>query len=337
MNIVLRSNHAMPIAPAIRRAAQRRVRLRSERGGVMLVVIMIMMMVVIIGLAMMAIGHKELNNSIAYVSHVRSQLQAQAAVERAIAVLRSDTNAFDSLREPWRTNASALRANDEKYGTSEVLNGAAAPRRTSGIEDEEAKLHLNLAPAAMLAALPGMNPARAAAIVAERRLRPFATPDDLLRTAAITPKLYFGAEGGNGAPGLRPYVTVWGSGKINVNTASHVVLSTIPGLTTAQVSRIMNRRAAALGGPFRDAASLLNFLQLPLEARQQVGSVITVRSTAFHLIAVGRTANARHGADVRIAVVIDRATSPVRIRYWQQMRRPHAQRIIPRASERASE
>jgi len=61
------------------------------------------------------------------------------------------------------------------------------------------RLDLNRARAGTLEVLPGIGPARAAAILAERRRRPFASVDELLRVPGIGPHTLVR---------LRPYLDV---------------------------------------------------------------------------------------------------------------------------------
>ena len=310
---------------------------RDERGVVMLVVVGTMAIIVIVALSLMAIGRKELQASGDFVRHVRSELLASAAVERAIAILRADRNGYDTLLEPWHTDPSLLRSSHETYGASEVAPGRVNGVTHSGIEDEESKVNLNRAPAAMLAALPGLTTEVAKAIVVGRGGRQFATPDELLRLKGVTPALYAG-DAKAGKAGLRSLVTVWGSGKINVNTAPREVLAAIPGLGAAQVSSLIGRRQrlpGPNGGPFRDTASVFAFLQLPPLVAQQAAKYVAVSSTVFRFVAAGRATGRRDGdAGVRIAAVIDRAAQPLRILYWRQLSRRLQHSTISKAGGR---
>ncbi len=45
------------------------------------------------------------------------------------------------------------------------------------------------------------------------------------------------------------YLTVWGEGKININTASEEVLLAVPGLYTKEVGKILSFRRGADGVP----------------------------------------------------------------------------------------
>ncbi len=64
---------------------------------------------------------------------------------------------------------------------------------------------------------------------------------ELLQIRGVTPELYFG---GNDQPGLAEFVTVRGSGQVNLNTASPTVLKAL-GLSDAEVSEIVQVRTTA--------------------------------------------------------------------------------------------
>lgn len=303
---------------------------RGQRGAVMLIVTGIMAVVMVIALSLVAIGYKELQGAGEFVRHARSELLASAAVEHAIATLRADRKDYDSLLDPWRRRGDQpleLRGGAGNGAAAAVEQARPTPGGLSDyltLEDEESRLNLNLAPARLLAALPGLNAAVAEAIVQARQTRRFATPDEVLQVAGVTPALYGGK--GETDPGLRAFVTVWGSGKINVNTAPRPVLATLPGLSPRLIEGLISRRGQAPGpssGPFQSSASVLAFLRLPAAAAEELGRLITVRSTAFRVLAVGQARAAdRDGASVRIAAVVDRAAQPVRILYWRQLAAP---------------
>lgn len=305
----------------------------GQRGAVMLIVTGIMAVVMIIALSLVAIGYKELQGAGEFVTHTRSELLASAAVEHAIATLRADRKGYDSLRDPWRRRGDQRlepRPGAGNGAAAAVEQARPAPGQLSDyltLEDEESRLNLNLAPARLLAALPGLNAAAAEAIAQARQRRRFATPDEVLQVAGVTPALYRGKGGTD--PGLRAFVTVWGSGRINVNTAPRAVLATLPDLSPRLIEALISRRGQAPGpssGPFQNSASVLAFLRLPAGAAEELGKLITVRSTAFRVLALGQArAGDQEGAGVRIAAVVDRAAQPVRILYWRQLAAPRLQ------------
>lgn len=74
----------------------------------------------------------------------------------------------------------------------------------------------------------------------------FDVVEELLQVQGITPEILHGRPG---APGLAEYLTTWGSGAVNVNTASPVVLRAM-GLAPAEVDLLIGRR------PYADLSDL---------------------------------------------------------------------------------
>jgi general secretion pathway protein K len=74
----------------------------------------------------------------------------------------------------------------------------------------------------------------------------FDSVDELVQVRGVTPELLYGRPG---SPGLAEYLTVWGTGAINVNTVSPVVLRAL-GFAQAEVDLLVGRR------PYLDLNSL---------------------------------------------------------------------------------
>jgi DNA uptake protein ComE-like DNA-binding protein len=102
--------------------------------------------------------------------------------------------------------------------------------------------------------------------------------------------------------------------KINVNTASHDVLITLPGINGELADRIITQRSAS-GGVFRTLADLLDRRVLEQNVLRNLLDKITVRSDVFSVESVGVSAG---GVQRRIFAVIDRGQKPVGILYWYQ-------------------
>ncbi len=65
--------------------------------------------------------------------------------------------------------------------------------------------------------------------------------EELLQIKGVTPALFYGR---SGSPGLVEFITVAGSGQVNINTASQTALKAL-GLSDAEVSEILQSRAEA--------------------------------------------------------------------------------------------
>src|SRR5262249_24236049 len=135
----------------------------------------------------------------------------------------------------------------------------------------------------------------------------FDSVDELVQVRGVTPELLYGRPG---SPGLAEYVTVWGSGAINVNTVSPVVLRAL-GFSEAEADPLTGRR------PYVD----LNGLTPALRCGNQRTSSDVFRIEAW----AGGTAPAGR---VLTAVVQRRATNsggieavPLMLR-WSDAARP---------------
>jgi general secretion pathway protein K len=80
---------------------------------------------------------------------------------------------------------------------------------------------------------------------------PLDTVDELLLIKGFTPAIVFGGpperEGDEPYLGIARWLTVWGDGKVNVNTATREVLLTIPGIEEYDVDEIIAGRAGLDG------------------------------------------------------------------------------------------
>jgi len=101
---------------------------------------------------------------------------------------------------------------------------------------------------------------------------------------------------------IEPYVTIFGSGRINANTASDELLLACAEAFDAAGQRIEEIIAEREGGAVLQSAAELSSI-----------AFLTVRSTAFYGIAIGETATG--GAGARIAFVVD---STGYRRYWHE-------------------
>jgi DNA uptake protein ComE-like DNA-binding protein len=192
-----------------------------------------------------------------------------------------------------------------------------------GMQDEEARVNINTAPPPLLAALPGFTAATAAAIVAQRQQQPWTVPEELVQRDLVSALAFYGTieQAGIGA-----YLTVWSSGKINVNTAPLPVLAALPGMTSAMAGLLVRARQGddqILGTsddrPFRKLADALLVLGIDQTAVTHFDALLTVTPTAFRVMATGRVqgSQGRDSVQQRLAI-IDRTSKPAQIRHWQR-------------------
>lgn len=251
-------------------------------------------------------------------------LLAKAGIEWSMAYLHDTTRQERLWQAPWTTQAPLFHGRSLGPGLFDVRYIDAQGVWHPGLQDEEARVNLNTAPVALLAALPGMDQALAHVLVTQRQPGGWQTPEAVVQAGLVPPALW---NGGEGRPGLGAYLTVWGSGKININTASAVVLAAVPGLTPVMVDSVLRYRAGAdqqVGTSddqhFRTLADVARLPELSRVDVAQLGTWLTVTPSAFRLIATGRvqpgTGPVRQ--QHRLAIITQTAQA-MTLRYWRQL------------------
>jgi len=120
------------------------------------------------------------------------------------------------------------------------------------------------------------------------RKGPFKFPEDILKTGAITKDLLYGTAD---QPGLCAYITLYGKGKININTAPKPVLRALfPGITEAtldQIDQYRNAEQEKLKDPtwFREI--------IGTSGLNPASDLITVKSEAFRVTSTGLLKSSR--------------------------------------------
>ena len=127
--------------------------------------------------------------------------------------------------------------------------------------------------------------------------------------------------------GIGQYLTVWGSGKININTAPQLVLAALPGMTSAMAEAIVRHRLREDQQPgtaddrhFQGVADLLALDAIDRNAVARFETLITMAPTAFRVIATGRVVSGQGVTSIdRRLAIIDRASRPTRIQHWRRL------------------
>ncbi len=185
---------------------------------------------------------------------------ARAAVMTCSDDLRSPAiSSAPTLSQPWRGNPSLYQARALPDGIF-TLQHQDGGQTLYGFEDESSRINLNTAPPDVLdrlfASAPGVSAALQDWIDADDATRPggaekdeyngegprngpLKTVDELLLVIGVTPEIFRQVE---------PLVTVQGSGRVNLNTASEQVLEMI-GLTPSLAQKIVLFRLGDDGQP----------------------------------------------------------------------------------------
>src|SRR4030095_1124348 len=157
-------------------------------------------------------------------------------------------------------------------------------------------------------------------IVKHRQQELWGVPEDLVHRGLVSPPVWYGSAE---QAGLSAYLTVWGSGKININTASPVVMTAVPGMTPALVEAIVRYRQGddqQLGTSddryFRTVADLATLIGVDGRVLERAEVFLTVMPSAFRFIATGRVPHGTSQARTHLRLaVIERTASATAFTY----------------------
>jgi DNA uptake protein ComE-like DNA-binding protein len=102
--------------------------------------------------------------------------------------------------------------------------------------------------------------------------------------------------------------------RININTAPLEVLMTLPGVDESLANEIVTRRSSSQG-PFTGRGDLSSVNGMTQEIFQGLIDYVTVQSYQFHIVAEGRSGEAK----TTVEAVVDVATNPPKILFWREL------------------
>jgi len=294
---------------------------------------------------------------------VQSFYLAKAGIIRTITELYNDPRPdFDTLKESWGNNKTVFKEYHLGPGSFTVnrnyFPNADDPEEKTifyGAEDEQSKININQAPYYILVnlfelldedreiaaniidwrdkdSIPGNNGDGYGAEdgfyegLGKKypcKNKPIEILDELLMVKDITPELF---------NKIKPYITIYGEGTVNINTAPPIVLLAL-GLEKNVVDRIIEYRAGEDGieSTFDDR-SFVNTILILKSLDEEIGlaneekaslhnilskkpAILDVKSTYFTISATGTVSNTKK----YIEVVLKRKdqTAP-EILFWQE-------------------
>lgn len=297
---------------------------RHQHGYVLVIVMGMLAALSVMALSLGTATRADLGQSRRFQDETAAEFLSKAGIEWALHYLNTAERQGTLWQVPWYSQAATFQARPLGPGTFDVRYSDARGALHDGLQDEEGRVNLNTAPAALLAALPGAGQELAAAIVTQRQQQPWSVPEALLQRGLVTASVWYGSAE---QTGLSAYLTVWGSGKINVNTASPVILGALPGITPAMVEAIIRYRQGddqQLGTAddryFRAVTDLATITEIDRNALGRFGDLLTVTPSAFRCIATGRVQSGSGQASVhqRLAV-LERTANGTALRYWRRL------------------
>lgn len=149
--------------------------------------------------------------------------------------------------------------------------------------------------------------------------QPFNSVEEIRYLRGVTEDDWFGTRKG---PGLNKLLTVWGTDKINVNTASEEVLSCIPGIKKSDINAILDYRCGGDGvlytdddQGFEDMGDLLAKTGLSESGSGEWGEYCKFHASHFRITGV---ATRRQGKVRAICSAIFAAGSYIQVLDWQE-------------------
>lgn len=311
----------------------------NNRGVVLLVTLMILVLIVSLAWEVFRVGARAAQTGAFGRDSIRAGLVAEAGIAAARVALREDQedNSYDTLDEVWSRPVPPI---DLGEGTIQI-----------SVEDEERKININrlvlangnapddqrLAVFRRLLEVLEIDPSLADAVVdwldndetprvggAESsfylsRKFPYKSKNDLFDTVeelrlvrGVTPEV-FGK--------LRPYITVYSSGKVNINTAPVPVLMALSAgqdaaeggeITESAANEIVEYRKDAPFHKIEEIRNVSPFLS-DLYQKTRFRDLIDVRGTAFHIRSTGEFTGTIRVVD-SVGV---RAGKTIQWRYWR--------------------
>jgi general secretion pathway protein K len=192
----------------------------SRKGSIFFTAIWILVFFSILSVSIYKIASSQIKAGKVLRERVISRYLAKAAVIYASIERENDFTSYDTLYE--------LRRPHQK----ELVNGKFIYK----LIDEESKINVNKVSKDILKNLPGLDEKLAEAIF-KSKLRPFKSKEEILLVEGITEEIF---------NQFKDYITVYGEGKVNINTASEEVLK-ILGMDDDLIKIIKDYRAGPDG------------------------------------------------------------------------------------------
>lgn len=291
-------------------------RLEDQTGSVMAITLFMIFAISIFALAASTIVSGDLFQSKRYQNNIQASFLARAGIEKAIQTLLHDNPDFDSLHDSWSNNSDTFKEIALDNGFFSV-NYETCNQKIYGIVDEESKININTASRDMLLMLEYLDTDKVEIILKSRKKAIFQNPSELVLRGIISNEEFTGQKG------LRNSVTVWGKGKININTASREVLFAVPGFNAKEVDAILSFRHGADGipgtfddGVFKSINELKNLSGIKSKVNK---NMFTVKSNNFYIFSEGFISKRKQLGKRVIAAVVRRNQGKISILHWDML------------------
>ena len=306
----------------------------QEKGIVLLMVLWIMIILSAIALSFIYMMRLETKMAKYQLYAAQAFYLTKAGLNRAITQLTIDkklNQQIDTLKESWSVNPRAYEDAALSRGSFNVK-----------VIDESSKVNINIASPGLLRILPAIKDAENRAEICDSIIdwrdadsnhelngaednyyqslpEPYDCKDGPLDT--IEELLLVKGIDENLLKTLKDIITVYGDGKINLNTAGLSVLSCLLGGNVDLAQNIIERRAGPDGQdgtkddqPFNSISEVKSIVGE--SAYGPFSKLIKVNSDIFRIISVGRVKDSKVAK--KMEAVIDRGKSSIKLIYYRE-------------------
>jgi len=319
--------------------------LRNERGAALILVILMVSIIVAVTMELNASSRANIYEAANFRDRIKTLYIAKSGFSAAGTLLLRDNNNFDALTEIWaRTEILSpysaqlfegdghctLIIEDEsgRIPVHKIVNGSAYNQQYRDILVRFLSLpEFDLKPDQVETIIDSIKDwldsdedmsSRGAESAHYQTLSPpynskngpLDSIDELLLVHGITPEIFFGSEG---RPGIRDFLTVYGDGQININTAPKMVLRALSVDITPE-------RAEEMDNYRRDPANSLSDRIWYTKADTMSGitladNLISIKSKNFRISSTGNLASMRE----TVSGVIERDTDgkKLKVLFWK--------------------
>jgi len=319
--------------------------IRNEKGAALILVVLIVSIIVAVTMELNASSRANIYEAANFRDRVKTLYIAKSGFNAAGAMLLRDNNNYDSLNEIWsRTEVLSpysaqlfdgeghcvLIIEDEsgRIPVHKIVNGSAYNEQYRDILarflslpefdlDKEQVESIIASIKDWLDSDEDVSARGAESQYYQTLSQPYKAKngaldslDELLLVKGITPEIFFGADG---KPGIRDFLTVYGEGQININTAPKLVLRALSADMTAE-------RADAIDNYRRDPANTLSDLKWYTKVDSMSGvalaeNLISVKSRNFRISSTGILSSMRE----TVSGVIERDIDGKRLKvlFWK--------------------
>jgi type II secretory pathway component PulK len=323
---------------------------REREGSILILVVWVLTLLSLLSVGFGARVSFALGLTDRFQNEFGAQYAARGGIQYAISVLQEDEFVqFDGFKEDWYRRQELFKHQQLAFGQfsiwSEQINMETEElTKRYGLTDEESKINLNTAPVEVLRNLfmftGGLEDVMAETMAHEivdwrdededalpygaedsdykngrhryeSKDAPFQAVEELRLVRSATPEIF---------TKVRPYLTVFGSGGVNVNTASKEVLVAL-GLSEFGADSIVDKRSGAdtFEGTLDDqlfisSVVFIEELRGVVDDKELVSisdmvksGLLAVRSDTFHFFVTGKTT--REKWDAQLECVVSRSGS----------------------------